>query len=99
MSRPIDRRGFLVGSGAALGYFFTADAFSAVRAADGPNEILHFAGIGIGGKGDSDITEAGNLGEVVAICDIDQNELNKKAKEFPKARQYFDYRKMLDEMG
>ncbi len=99
MSSPIDRRGFLGGSAAALGYFFTADAFSAVRAADGPNEKLHFAGIGIGGKGDSDITEAGHLGEVVAICDIDQSQLDKKAKEFAKAKQYFDYRKLLDEMG
>lgn len=101
MSRPIDRRGFLGGSAASLGYFFTADAFSAMRAADSPNSKLRFAGIGIGGKGSSDIDQAGTLGDVVAICDIDEGErgLGGKAKKFPMAKQYFDFRKMLDEMG
>jgi predicted dehydrogenase len=99
MTRPIDRRLFLSGSAATLGYFFTADAFSAVRAADKPNDKLRMAGIGIGGKGDGDISQAGKLGEVVAICDIDDTRLAKKAKEFPQAKQYFDFRKMLDEMA
>jgi predicted dehydrogenase len=99
MNRPIDRRGFLGGSAATLGYFFTADAFSAARAADGPNEKIQFASIGVGGKGSSDSTHAAHLGEMVAICDIDQRTLDKKAKEFSKAKQYFDYRKLLDEMG
>lgn len=100
MSHPIDRRLFLGGSAAALGYFFTADALSAARAADNPSGKLRFAGIGIGGKGSSDIDHAGNLGEVVAICDIDEGErgLAGKAKKFPRAKQYFDFRKMLDEM-
>ncbi len=99
MSNSLDRRGFIGGSAAALGYFFTADAFSAVRAANAPNSTIRFAGIGIGGKGDGDISQAGKLGDVVAICDIEDARLGKKAKEFPQAKQYFDFRKMLDEMG
>jgi len=101
MHPPLDRRSFLGASAGALGYFFTADAYSAMRAADSPNEKLRFAGIGVGGKGSSDIDHAGNLGEVIAICDIDEGErgLGGKAKKFPMAKQYVDFRKMFDELG
>ena len=51
-------------------------------------------------KGDSDSTDAGNAGDMVAICDVDHNSLNKAGeKRFPKAKRYTDFRKMLDEMG
>src|SRR5207249_5288707 len=33
------------------------------------------------------------------LCDVDEGSLNGKAREFPSAKKYFDYRKMLDEMG
>jgi len=99
MTQSINRRLFLQGTAASLGYFYTADAFSAVRAADKPNEKLRFAGVGVGNKGDGDISQAGSLGEVVAICDIDERSLDKKAKEFPKAKKFFDFRKMYDELG
>ena len=99
MTHPIDRRLFLQGSAASLGYFFTANAFSAARAADGPNGKIHFAGIGVGGKGSSDVDNCGNLGEIVALCDIDDKHLGAKANQFKQAKHYFDFRKMLDEMG
>src|SRR5215831_16104164 len=82
MTRPIDRRLFLQGSAASLGYFFSASALSAARAADKPNDTIRFAGIGVGGKGDSDISQAGKLGIVVALCDIDDKTLGGKAKQF-----------------
>lgn len=99
MRSPISRRRFLkstVATGA--GYFFTASAVSAVRAADGPNDKVRFAGIGVGGKGSSDIDQAGKLGTVVALCDIDENTLNGKGNKYPSAAKYYDFRKMLDEM-
>ena len=99
MTQSLNRRLFLQGSAASLGYFFTADAFSAARAADSPNEKLHFAGIGVGGKGDGDISQAGSLGDVVALCDIDEKTLDKKANQYPQAKKFFDFRKMLDELG
>jgi predicted dehydrogenase len=101
VSPRITRRRFLKASAATVGagYFHSATALSASRAAAGPNGKLYFAGIGVGGKGDGDISQAGRLGEVVAICDIDEDYLAKKAKQFPSAKKYFDYRKMLEEMG
>ena len=65
----------------------------------GANERPAFAGIGVGGKGGSDINGAGSLGDVVAICDVDFNRGSGAAKNFPGAKRYSDFRKMLDEMG
>ncbi|GIW82052.1 MAG: NADH-dependent dehydrogenase [Gemmatales bacterium] len=62
-------------------------------------EKLSFAGIGVGGKGSSDIDQAGSLGDVVAICDIDDQRLEAKAKKFPNAQKFNDFREMLDKLG
>src|SRR3954451_7414111 len=66
MSTGMNRRHFMQSSAAAVGYFYTATAMSAERAASGPNGKIAFAGIGVGGKGSSDVTESGKLGEIVA---------------------------------
>jgi predicted dehydrogenase len=92
------RQALRLGTAAPLGYLFTGPAFS-VPKVHGANEKLRVAGIGIGGKGSSDIDQAGDLMEVVAICDIDENRLGEKGKKFPAAKKFFDYRKLFDEMA
>ncbi len=74
---------------------------SAVIAADSknPTERLNFACIGVGGKGSGDTDDAGREGNVVAICDIDDTTLERKAARFPDARRFNDYREMLESMG
>jgi predicted dehydrogenase len=100
MSSRVNRRRFLQTTAAAgAGYWLTATARSAARAADAPNGKLHFAGVGVGGKGSGDITQAGALGEVVALCDIDDHSLDRMAQRYTDAKKYFDYRQMLQEMG
>ena len=97
MTRGNTRREFIKTSAViGAGYFATAG----VKAAESnsPNEKVNIAAIGVGGKGDSDSRDAGNLGSLVAICDIDENRLNQKASKFPKAHKFTDYRKMLDEL-
>src|SRR5262245_57104463 len=64
-----------------------------------PNDRIRFACIGVGGKGEGDTEDASHFGDVVAICDIDDNTLNKAAEKHPKAKKYNDYRKMFDEMA
>ncbi len=98
MSRRTNRRQFIQQTSLAGIGFWVAGGVT-LGAAKAANEKLNIAGIGIGGKGDSDINQAGNHGNVVAICDIDDNTLNKKAARFPKAKKYNDFRKMFDEMG
>jgi predicted dehydrogenase len=64
-----------------------------------PLEKLNFACIGVEGKGDSDTKDAGRNGNIVALCDIDDLHLEKKAKLFKSARTFNDYREMLETMG
>lgn len=96
---PLDRRWFVGTTAASLGYFMTADKLTAVRAAETPSGKIRIAGVGVGGKGSSDIDQAGNVGQIVALCDIDENSLAPKLKKWPEAKKYFDYRKLLEEMG
>jgi hypothetical protein len=70
----------------------------------GANSRINIACIGVGGKGDSDSTNAAKCGgHIVAICDVDDKPLASKAKQFaeqfPQLKQYKDYRKLLDEIG
>jgi predicted dehydrogenase len=100
MARKTTRRRFLHDTAAVAGGFWIAGAAPALSfAKDGPNDRLRIACVGVGGKGDSDSSQAGHHGDVVAICDIDDGPLGKKAAQFPKAKKYNDYRKMFDEMG
>ncbi|HKQ36549.1 MAG TPA: Gfo/Idh/MocA family oxidoreductase [Verrucomicrobiae bacterium] len=72
------------------------------RGASGPsaNGKLNVAVIGAGGKGSSDTDDVAKLGEnIVALCDVDKNTLAKRGQVYPKAKQFSDYRKMLDQMG
>ncbi len=52
--------------------------------------------IGVGGKGFSDMMSAAWQNEIVAICDVDSNNLAKAATKFPNAKQYRDFREMLE---
>jgi predicted dehydrogenase len=98
MTRRTHRRQFLKETAAAgLGFWVAGGvALTESRAA---NEQVNIACIGVGGKGDSDSSDAGKYGTIVAICDVDETFLAKKAKQFPKTKTYHDYRKMLEEMG
>lgn len=94
----LTRRQFLSRTSAAVGTVTLAFPF--VGRVLGANERINIACIGVGGKGDSDSSDAARCGgNIVAICDVDRNTLAKKAKQFPHAKQYTDYRKLLDEMG
>ncbi len=92
------RRALQATAASTLGYFLTGPATS-VRRVYGANEKIRVAGIGIGGKGESDIHQASQVMEVVALCDIDDERLGKRGTEFPSAKKYFDYRKLFDEMA
>lgn len=93
----LNRRQFLSRTTFAVG---TATlAFPYVGRVLGANDRVNVACIGVGGKGDSDSSDVAKCGgNVVAICDVDQNTLDKKAKQFPNAKRYNDYRKLLEEM-
>lgn len=99
MSYLTDRRSFLRATAlTGVGVFVSGTA--AAEDSNSPNERIRFACIGVGGKGAADSADAKRHGDVVAICDIDDNTLAKAGdKSFPAAARYNDFRKMLDEMG
>ncbi len=98
MAHRTNRRKFLKTTAVVGAGYFAASGLQA-QESNSPNEQVNIASIGVGGKGDSDSRDAGNHGNLVAICDIDNKNLTKKGIAFPKAKQYRDYRKMLDELG
>jgi predicted dehydrogenase len=63
-----------------------------------PNEKLNVAGIGVGGKGTQDIMSF-KRENIVALCDVDWERAGEAFYRIPEAKQYKDYRKMLEEMG
>jgi predicted dehydrogenase len=94
------RRGFLqTASMAGAGYFVAAGSRQAWSRAAG--EQLNIACIGVGGKGGSDSDNAALFGNVIAICDVDRNTLEKKgnSEKFKAAEQFTDYRELLAKHG
>ncbi len=94
------RREFLKTGGlAAAGTFFIVPRHVLGRGYIAPSDKLNIAGIGVGGKGFSDIRLAYNNGveNIVALCDVDRNRAKEATDLFPKAAFYNDFRKMLEE--
>jgi len=98
MRRKSSRRRFLKTS-AVIGAGYWALGGVAPRESRAANERIRFGCVGVGGKGTSDSQEAGKFGDVVAICDIDETRLTAAGVRWPEAKKYFDFRKMLDEVG
>ena len=63
-----------------------------------PSDTLYVAGIGVGGKGESDIASFAKSGkaQISFLCDVDDRRAAKSVAAFPKAKYYKDFRVMLD---
>ena len=96
MKRGISRRN-LMQTSAAIGAGYWVAGGIEPRPSIAASEQINFASVGIDGKGSSDSADAGSNGNMVAICDIDEGRLEKKAEKWPNAKKYFDFRKMLEE--
>ena len=93
------RRSFLKNSAAASSFFLVPRHVLGGVGYTAPSDQLNLAAIGAGGKGASDIANASVNGRerVVALCDVDFfGSAAESVKKFPKAKQYADYREMLD---
>jgi predicted dehydrogenase len=66
--------------------------------ADAPSNKLNVACIGVGGRGGASVGACKNE-NVVALCDVNANNLKKAAEQFPQAQVYTDWRKCLDQKG
>jgi predicted dehydrogenase len=94
-NRSFNRRGFLAGTAAAT--TFTLIPRHVLGAAGQPsaNNKLNIAGVGVGGMGTGDVRRVPTE-NIVAVCDVDANHAANAARPFPQAKQYADFRKMLE---
>jgi len=96
MKKKISRRSFLGGTAGGVASFSIVPRY--VLGGPGytsPNEKLNIAGIGAGGRANGDLRGVRSE-NIVALCDVDENQAVESRKRWPKARFYQDFRKMLD---
>jgi len=93
--RTLSRRRFIYTTTLAASSLAASSYAASQARVKSPNEKLNMGAIGTAGKGGDDAANC--AGEnIVALCDVDSNALAAAAKRWPKARQYRDYRVMLE---
>ncbi len=95
----LSRRDFLKVSGAGA-TVIAGGVWSELAAAKSisANEKLNMGCVGTANRAAADVN--GVISEnIVALCDVDKNYLNKSKAKFPDARTYADYREMIDKEG
>ncbi len=93
------RRSFIKNSAIAAAAFTIVPRF--VLGGKGfiaPSDKLMVAGVGAGGKGESDIANFYKSGkaEIAFLCDVDDRRAAKSRASFPKAKYYKDWRELMD---
>lgn len=99
MTQQNSRRDFLKTSAAVTAAYWVGGSTQKSMADQTPMQKMNFGCIGVEGKGSSDTDSAGRYGNVVALCDIDADRLDKKARRYRDAQKFFDFREMISEMG
>lgn len=98
----LTRRRFLGGAAiTSTAFLVVPSSVLGLRGQTPPSRKINIAGIGIGGQGGADLDsiDRESPGEnIIALCDPDQAHAAHTFKKYPKAKQYTDYRKMLDEV-
>lgn len=88
------RRTFLKGTAAALSVPMILP-----RSVFGANDKLNIAWVGIGGMGWGDLGSCAGGNNIVAVCDCDQQALDRASARYPGVKTYKDFRVMLSEMA
>src|SRR5688572_898738 len=96
MTSRLSRRQFLTHS-AAAGAIAAGFYVNPLRAEESksPNEKLNLGIVGCGNKGWHNVEQLRSQ-NIVALCDVDTNFLDKAAQIFPDATRHRDYRRMLE---
>jgi len=102
-SASLSRRHFLkasgaIAAGAALPAWFVEEqrSYAAPAKPLSPNDKPNVALVGCGGQGRGDAKRAQDFGEIVAVCDVDENHAQQAAKQFDGAKVYTDFRKVME---
>ena len=91
----VSRRAFVGSAASAFSFAFVPGRALGGKDVDSANNRLNIAGIGVGGRGASDIRSVDSE-NIVALCDVDMQRAAPTFKKYPDARVYRDFREMLD---
>jgi predicted dehydrogenase len=92
------RRDFIRTSGAvAAGFMILPSNVISGLGHTAPSDKLNIAGIGVGGMGRENLRKL-NSENIVALCDVDWKYAKRCFDDYPKAKRFYDWRVMLDEM-
>lgn len=96
-NNEISRRQFLNSTAvAAAAFSFVSSKVLGLDGSNSANDRLNIAGIGIGGQGSHDLAQMESE-NIVALCDVDWSYTGRIFNQYPNAKKWKDYRKMLDE--
>ncbi|HBX45874.1 MAG TPA: oxidoreductase [Porphyromonadaceae bacterium] len=100
MSSKISRRKFIyTGATAAVGLTVVpSTVLGKTLGHTAPSDKLNIAGVGVGGRGFAVLKQMESQ-NIVALADVDWKYSKRVFDYFPKAKKYFDYRKMYEELG
>lgn len=95
------RRNFLRNAALAATGFYIVPRHVLGKGFIAPSDKLNVAGVGIGGKGESDLWNFYQSGKanIVGLCDVDDRMAKTSRSRYPKAAYFHDYREMFDKMG
>ncbi len=96
--KTLSRRGFIGSSTVALAGFTVVPAYAVSGLGHiAPSDKLNVAGVGIAGMGRGNLANVAKTENIVALCDVDWGEASAKVfNTYPGAKQYKDFRLMLD---
>ena len=100
MSSKISRRKFLeTGAFAAAGLTIVpSSVLGKSMGHQAPSDKLNIVGVGVGGMGFANLKNLESQ-NIIGLCDVDWKYSQRVLDYFPKAKKYYDYRKMYDELG
>ncbi|MDD2515302.1 MAG: Gfo/Idh/MocA family oxidoreductase [Proteiniphilum sp.] len=100
MSSKISRRKFLeTGAFAAAGLTIVpSSVLGKSMGHQAPSDKLNIVGVGVGGMGFANLKNLESQ-NIIGLCDVDWKYSQRVFDYFPKAKKYYDYRKMYDELG
>lgn len=71
---------------------------TSARSANSANDKLNLAAIGVANRGEANLIGVHDE-NIAAICDVDEDYLDQRSQRYPRAKTFFDYRRMLDLPG
>ncbi|MBP8912364.1 MAG: Gfo/Idh/MocA family oxidoreductase, partial [Phycisphaerae bacterium] len=94
----LSRRDFMGAAGAVAAFTVVPRHVLGGQGNTAPSEKVNVAAIGAGGMGAGNTDACAGAGaNIVALCDVDFERAAGQFKKYPNAKQYKDFRKMLDE--